>query len=154
MAEGGANQILPAAVAGRGRKKSGKKTFAAGVMLFSGIGYGVWRTYFPPRAANSADQQKVSSARTVLPLESFTVNLADQEEGRFLRATLSLGVDGTLPAISKGESKAIETSRVSMATIRDSILSILTQCKSGDLLTPEGKSKLKADLIHSLNRDV
>jgi len=154
MAEGGANQILPAAVAGRGRKKSGKKTFAAGVMLFSGIGYGVWRTYFPPRAANSADQQKVSSARTVLPLESFTVNLADQEEGRFLRATLSLGVDGKLPPLTKADSKEAEAGAVSMATIRDSILTVLAQCKSDELLTPGGKLKLKADLVNALNRDV
>ena len=41
-----------------------------------------------------------------------------------------------------------------MATIRDSILTVLAQCKSGDLLTPEGKTKLKADLLAALNRDV
>ncbi len=41
-----------------------------------------------------------------------------------------------------------------MATIRDSILTVLAQCKSDELLTPGGKLKLKADLVNALNRDV
>ena len=82
------------------------------------------------------------------------MNLADPEEGRFLRATLSLGVDGQLPPITKADNKTVETGTVSMATIRDSILTVLTQCTSDQLLTPEGKAKLKADLLNSLNRDV
>ncbi len=95
-----------------------------------------------------------STATTVLPLESFTVNLADPEEGHYLRATLALGVEGQLPSGGKTEGKGPETGAVSMATIRDSILSVLTTCKSEELLTPEGKAKLKADLISALNRDV
>jgi flagellar protein FliL len=103
---------------------------------------------------NLAVPPAVSAGRTVLPLDSFTVNLADAEDGRFLRATFSLGVDGQLPAIVKVESKVPETGAVSMATIRDSILSVLSTCKSADLLTVEGKAKLKTDLITTLNRDV
>ncbi|MBZ5698044.1 MAG: flagellar basal body-associated FliL family protein [Acidobacteriia bacterium] len=87
-------------------------------------------------------------------MESFTVNLADQEEGRFLRTTLSLGVDGQVPVLTRGDNKAVETGPISMAIIRDSILAVLTQRKSGDLLTPDGKAKLKTDLINALNRDV
>ncbi len=71
-----------------------------------------------------------------------------------MRATLALGVDGQLPAMAKGDSKPVETSSVSMATIRDSILTVLAKCTSEKLLTPEGKAKLKVDLIDSLNRDV
>jgi len=82
------------------------------------------------------------------------VNLADPEEGRFLRATLALGVDGQLPVIARGENKPVETSAVSMATIRDSIITVLVQCTSAQLLTPDGKAKLKADLLSALNRDV
>ena len=92
--------------------------------------------------------------RAVLPLEPFTVNLADPEEGRFLRATLALGVDGQLPVTAKGENKPVETGVVSMATIRDSMLTVLAQCTSEQLLTPEGKTKLKADLVSALTRDV
>ena len=90
---------------------------------------------------------------TVLPLESFTVNLADAEEGRFLRTTFSLGVDGEVPATKDG-GKAAGGGSVSIAAIRDSILSVLTQCKSDELLLPQGKAKLKADLLNALNREV
>lgn len=107
-----------------------------------------------PRAASPENPAAEATAETVLPLESFTVNLADPEEGHFLRATLALGVSGELPSIGKGENKGMETGAVSMATIRDSILSVLTTCKSEELLTPEGKAKLKTDLIGALNRDV
>jgi flagellar protein FliL len=154
MAVGGANQVLPAAAGGARQKKSGSKRFVAGVVLLCGIGFGVWRIYFRSSPANSADQPQVSSSRTVLPLESFTVNLADPEEGRFLRTTLSLGVDGKLPLLAKAESKDVEAGGVSMATIRDSIITVLAQCKSNDLLTPEGKLKLKTDLVNALNHEV
>jgi flagellar FliL protein len=63
-------------------------------------------------------------------------------------------VDGKLPTLTKTESKAVEAGDVSMATIRDSIITVLAQCKSNDLLTPEGKLKLKSDLVSALNRDV
>ena len=123
-------------------------------VLAIGIGSGIWWGFIRPRDATSANQAQEAPARTVLPLDSFTVNLADPEEGRFLRATLALGVDGQLPVIAKGESKAVENGDVSMATIRDSILTVLAQCTSAQLLTPDGKAKLKTDLINSLNRDV
>jgi flagellar FliL protein len=123
------------------------------VMLIA-FGFIGWWAFLRPHAVNSANSQEASSARSVLPLDSFTVNLADPEEGRFLRVTMSLGVDGELPSSAKGENKAPESSPVSMANIRDTILTVLAQCRSDELLTPEGKAKLKADLLNSLNRNV
>ena len=118
------------------------------------IGSGVWWGFFRAREPGPGNQEQEAATRAVLPLESFTINLADPEEGHFLRATLALGVDGQLPTIAKGENRPVETTTVSMATIRDSILTVLAKCTSEQLLTPEGKTKLKADLIDSLNRDV
>ncbi|MBZ5659245.1 MAG: flagellar basal body-associated FliL family protein [Acidobacteriia bacterium] len=154
MAEAPANTIVSTdAGMPAPRKRSRGKKAGAAVLLFA-AGVGAWWTLLRPRAASSADPAARAATTTVLPLESFTVNLADVEEGHFLRATLALGVAGELPSIGKGENKGMETSAVSMATIRDSILSVLTTCKSEELLTPEGKAKLKADLIAALNRDV
>jgi flagellar FliL protein len=124
------------------------------VLILFAVGLLVWWVFLRPRPVSSENQPKTETPRTILPLESFTVNLADPEEGRFLRTTLALGVDGELPRATKEESKSAQTENVSMATIRDSILSVLTQYKSDDLLTPEGKSKLKTDLLNSLNHDV
>jgi flagellar FliL protein len=155
MADAPANLTPPPSPGKTAPRKSAKRSVAAAAVVLIGIGSGVWWGFARPRGASSANQeQAAATARTVLPLESFTVNLADPEEGRFLRATLALGVDGELPTIAKGESKPVETGAVSMATIRDSILTVLAQCTSDQLLTPDGKTKLKADLINSLNRDV
>jgi flagellar basal body-associated protein FliL len=154
MAAGGANQVLPERDALAERKKSGQKSLAAGLVLICAMGFGLWRTFFRSTPPNSTGLESASPARTVLPLESFTVNLADQEEGRFLRTTMALGVDGHVPPPAKAEIKSGEEGGVSMATIRDSILTVLAQCKSDDLLQPEGKLKLKRDLVNALNRDV
>ncbi len=135
-------------------RKSGSRSFTTVAIVLLVIGAGIWWGFVRPRDADSANRTDAPAGRAVLPLDAFTVNLADHEEGRFLRATLALGVDGQLPAITKGENKQVETGQVSMATIRDSIITVLAQCTSDQLLTPEGKTKLKADLINSLNRDV
>jgi flagellar basal body-associated protein FliL len=59
-----------------------------------------------------------------------------------------------MPTIANGENKPVEFGTVSMATIRDSILTVLAQCTSDRLLTPEGTLKLKGELISSLNHNV
>jgi flagellar basal body-associated protein FliL len=154
MADAPANSTPPPSPAGTTSRKPRKRRVATIAVVLIGTGAGIWWGFVRPRGVSSAIQTSTPTASAVLPLESFTVNLADPEEGRFLRATLALGVDGQLPTIAKGENKPVESNRVSMATIRDSILTVLAQCTSDQLLTPEGKAKLKADLINSLNRDV
>lgn len=154
MAEGPENIIMSSEAGKPAQKNRGAgKSARVAVLLFS-IGIGVWWTFLRPRTASSTNDTEQSTAPMVLPLESFTVNLADPEEGHYLRATLALGVEGQLPSGGKTEGNGPETGAVSMATIRDSILSVLTTCKSEKLLTPEGKAKLKAELISALNRDV
>lgn len=147
------NQATPAAAKAPAKKSStGKLIGIVGVLL--GVGLGGWWMFVRPHTTAKANDTEANAATVILPLESFTVNLADPEEGRFLRATMALGVDGQLPAIAKGENKPVETGQVSMATIRDSIITVLAQCTSDQLLSPAGKAKLKADIIASLNHDV
>lgn len=74
--------------------------------------------------------------------------------GAILARDLGIGRGWTTAHDCQGENKPVETTQVSMATIRDSILTVLAQCTSEQLLTPQGKAKLKADLLNSLNRDV
>jgi flagellar protein FliL len=154
MADAPANLTPASAPVKTAPRKSSGRWIAILAVLLVAIGSGIWWGFVRPRDANSANQGQEGPVRTVLPLESFTVNLADPEEGRFLRATLALGVDGELPTAAKGENKPAEARAVSMATIRDSILTVLALCTSDQLLTPVGKTKLKADLIDALNRDV
>jgi len=46
------------------------------------------------------------------------------------------------------------TTLLPVARIRDSILSVLTVCKADSLLTSEGKTGLKKNLVNALNQSV
>ena len=73
-------------------------------------------------------------------LEGFTVNLADIEGNRFLRVTMYLAIDRLPPPSIRDK----PFSGLPMARMRDSILSVLTVCKSDALLTAEGKEQSRA----------
>jgi flagellar FliL protein len=99
----------------------------------------------------SKDPGKNSHApqiKGVLHLESFVVNLADPEENRFLRVGIDLGLGNPLPA-KEGKEGEVPTAR-----IRDSILTVLSTWHSDALLAPEGKQKLKDELVHALRERV
>ena len=81
-------------------------------------------------------------------LDPFVVNLADPEENRFLRVGIDLGLENPFPA---KESKEVE---VPTPRIRDSILAVLSTWHSDALLAPEGKQKLKDELVHALRERV
>ena len=81
--------------------------------------------------------------KTVLHLEPFVVNLADPEDNHFLRVGVDLGLDVALAG--KGGEGAVPTAR-----IRDCILEVLSSWHSDALLAPEGKEKLKTELLQAL----
>lgn len=80
-----------------------------------------------------------------LHLEDFVVNLSDRDGHSYLRVGIDLGVENENP---KAKS---ETKPATVPVIRDSVIALLSTMQSDDLLTPEGKTKLKQDLIKSLN---
>jgi flagellar FliL protein len=101
------------------------------------------------RSSSSKDSGKDPNAeiKTVLHLEPFVVNLADPEDNHFLRVGVDLGLD---VALSGKEGKGGEGS-VPMARIRDCILEVLSSWHSDALLAPEGKEKLKNELLRALH---
>ena len=87
----------------------------------------------------------VPQIKGVMHLEGFVVNLADTEVNCFLRVGIDLGLENPLPSKGeKGEEGGASTSRV-----RDTILGVLTTWRSDALLAPDGKQKLKADLLRA-----
>jgi len=88
-----------------------------------------------------------TAIKTILHLEPFVVNLADPEDNRFLRVGLDLGLDVALAGKGgKGGEGELPTAR-----IRDCILEVLSSWRSDALLAPEGKEKLKGQLIQALH---
>jgi flagellar FliL protein len=101
----------------------------------------------PAEASAAADTN--AAPKYTLHLESFTANLADPGETHFLRITMDLGLDNA-PTVEK-EGSGIT---FPMARVRDAIISILTVSQADPLLTPEGKAKLKRDLLQALQQKV
>lgn len=135
------------------KTKSSASAIAIIGLLALGAGGGIaWymvqRGHSGEAAASTGKQE--GGARYIVPLEGFTVNLADPEETHFLRVTLALGL-GSLPGGVTAENL---NSEVPVPRVRDSIVSVLTVCKADALLTPEGKSQLKKNLLDGLRRDV
>ena len=80
----------------------------------------------------------------VLPLEPFVVNLADADAARYLRIKISLMVD------DKSKAKELEENQALQLKVRDVILQNLTAKTSKDLITEEGKNKLREELREKL----
>jgi flagellar basal body-associated protein FliL len=79
--------------------------------------------------------------RGVLHLEPFVVNLADPEDNRFLRVGIDLGLE---------KQPSGKESDASAARVRDCIILILSTWRSDALLAPDGKQKLKDEILHAL----
>ena len=83
------------------------------------------------------DDEEVSQ---IIELPPFIVNLADTEQARYLRMTVSLGVGGE-------ETEAEKPSQLFMTKIRNAMLAVLSDKQSDEILTVDGKSKLRAELL-------
>ena len=101
-------------------------------------------------AAVRAESGTNGAPKYLIPLDGFTVNLADPEETHFLRVTISLGIDH----LPEGVEKDKPTVAIPVARVRDAILSVLTSCKADELLTPEGKAQLKRNVLASVQKNV
>lgn len=87
------------------------------------------------------------------PAGEFIVNLADSDQLRYVKADIVLEItEEAKQALasaggegeSKGEAKA-------PAPIRDAIIEVLGRQRFNDLLSSEGKTKLKEDMIEAIN---
>ena len=76
-----------------------------------------------------------------LHLEPFVVNLADTEDNRFLRIGIDLELTKPLPGKESGPP---------VARIRDCVIFVLSTWQSNSLLAPDGKQKLKDEVLHAL----
>jgi len=81
-------------------------------------------------------------------LDEFIVNLADREEPRYLKVSVTLEVEGAEP---KGGGHGEGAARPEEARARDAIISTLTRKHYAELLSEEGKTRLKAELKKELN---
>ncbi len=114
------------------------------IVILGGSGFLGYRyiksRWHPESALKGGQTAKREEVKAVLALEPFLVNLADQNESRFVKTTFQLGL-----ADEYTEDKS------SIAAIRDSILTLLSSKTSEQILTSEGKDKLRAEIRSRVN---
>ena len=76
----------------------------------------------------------------IIEMQPFIVNLADSEQARYLRLTVNLGVGGEAAESTKPD-------QLFLNRIRNAMLAVLTTKNSADVLSIEGKSKLRKELL-------
>lgn len=128
------------------------------ILVMGGTGAGLYLflpeflpVFIRPVAANQKNlarkgpELKKHEPEVGADLEVFVVNLAGQVPARYLRTTLSLGLTSE---------KDKEDLKQLSGPIRNAIIMYLTERKVEELLDPEGKTKLRSDLLKQINTAV
>lgn len=117
---------------------------AAGTLLAAGAG-AAWWTMRPAPGTNAASTATARAESVFLPLESFTVNLADAGGERFAQLSLTLEVV---------DARAETALKARMPAIRNAVLLLLSSNTSADLLTVAGKQKLAGQVAGIAAREL
>lgn len=80
--------------------------------------------------------------KKIIELPPFIVNLADTEQARYLRMTVSLGID-------EAETAGEKPDQLFLTRVRNAMLAVLSDKKSEEILSVEGKTKLRKDLLQA-----
>ena len=93
-------------------------------------------------AAPAEESPQREEVKATLALDPFLVNLADKEEIRFVKTTLQFGL---------AEEPDEEVSKMTIAAMRDSIITLLTSKTAEEILTAQGKDKLREQIRARMN---
>ncbi len=146
----------PAPKKGLGGKKKLLIIVGAAVLVL-GLAGGGAAIYFKKMAAaaaeaeenGAAEQESKVAARdpksvpTFVPLDPFTVNLADRDAERFAQVAVSLELR---------DPKTADQIKVFMPVIRNNILMVLSHKTSADMLAREGKAQLAIEIQREASR--
>lgn len=94
-------------------------------------------------AVHATAKRDPKAVPVFVPLDNFTVNLADREAERYAQIGISLEL---------GDAKAGERIKLFMPAIRNNILMVLAHKRSSDLLDREGKEKLAEEVLRETER--
>lgn len=118
------------------KKKGGlMKMLVIVIVLLGGAGGGAfwWMRGGTAKAATEPELEE----RGLVSFEPFLVNLTDDGNTRFLKATIQLVFE------SEKEAKHVEESPVVVGHLRSVVLELLAEESASKLVTPEGKEALK-----------
>lgn len=90
-----------------------------------------------PAAAQVAHKDEKKNPPVFVPLDPFTVNLADRDAERYAQVGVTLEIE---------DAKVGDQLKLYMPAIRNNILMLLAHKTAGELLTREGKLKLAQEI--------
>ena len=91
-------------------------------------------------AAKAKPKHDAKRPPIFLPLDPFTVNLADRDSERYAQVAVTLELD---------DSKTADDLKLYMPAIRNNILMVLSHKTAEQLLTREGKQKLATAILYA-----
>jgi flagellar protein FliL len=96
-----------------------------------------------PEEVNSLKDSLPEDAEVkhIIELQPFIINLADVEQARYLRLSVTLGVGGS----DKNASE--KPDQLFITRVRNALLAVLGNKKSDEVLSVEGKTKLRRELL-------
>lgn len=77
----------------------------------------------------------------IIELQPFIVNLADEDQARYLRLSVSVGIGG------EEGGKEEKADPIFITRVRNAMLAVLSVKSSEEVLTVEGKAKLRKELL-------
>lgn len=99
-------------------------------------------SYRATRNSENAISRKLSEIGILYPLDTFTVNLKSDAGRRYLKATISLELDGQELSIELDNKSPV---------IRDRIIRILTSKTLEEISSKKGKQKVSEQIVDTLN---
>ncbi|MEQ1515224.1 MAG: flagellar basal body-associated protein FliL [Usitatibacteraceae bacterium] len=131
--------------------KSRKMLFAGAAVAILALGGGGAYYFLKPKPV--ADDGKGADAHAAapaaakhvvyLPMDTFTVNLRDPEQERYLQSTINLELADTATA---------DALKLQMPSVRNRVLLLLSSKTSQELMTREGKELLSAEIAAELRK--
>jgi flagellar FliL protein len=99
-------------------------------------------TQAPPADNMDSNQSQMAQLGPLFPLETFIVNLADEDRNRYLRITMDLELAAPTDTEKLNER---------LPQVRDRILMILPSKRFDEIAGVEGKTALRDEIINKLN---
>ncbi len=128
------------------RKGKSKLWIILGAVLLLLAGIGILSRGYLTGARSNEPSKETELVRSTMNLDSFLVNLADQDATRFIKVTLRLGINEN----KLGDE--LKDNPVVLAATRDTIIACLSTKTAEELLSPEGKEKLKKEVRDQVNK--
>lgn len=136
------------ATEGTAKPKSKKMLIIIAVaVLLAGGGVGA---YFMTQKSKPADSKAAAEKPSpkpmiYLPMDTFTINLRDTDQERFLQVTINLELADNL---------VLEALKQQMPSLRNRVLLLLSSKTAEDLQPREGKEKLAGEIADELRKSL